>query len=75
MFCQSHHSPELKELLAAELDLVLQTSDSAYDKVNIPGPGTQCWFAFIFYFFSKDVLGIWRHNPGDFECLIPQIIF
>lgn len=50
MFCWSH-STELKGLLAAELDLVLQTSDSAYDKVNIPGPGTQCWFAFIF--FSK----------------------
>lgn len=46
--CQSH-SPELKGLLAAELDLVLQTADSAYDKVRIPGPGTQCWFVFILF--------------------------
>lgn len=75
MFCWSHHSPELKGLLAAELDLVLQMSDSVYHKVNIPGPGTQCWFAFIFWVFSKGELRIWRHNPGDFECLIPQIMF
>lgn len=27
------------------------------------------------YFFFKGVLGIWRHNPGDFECLIPQVMF
>lgn len=55
MFCWSH-SPELKGFLAAELGLVLQTSDSAYGKVSVPGPGTQ--FAFIFsglhlFFFSK----------------------
>lgn len=30
---------------------------------------------FYLFFFFKGVLRIWRHNPGDFECLIPQIMF
>lgn len=64
------YSTELKSLLAEEVDATLQASDSAWNEVNIPGPGPQCYFGLLFFLFFKGVLRVCRHKSRGFEHLI-----